>query len=92
MISIVNTDCYKNPPVQTLALFAKLLTPVFEEMTVCVAAQRPFYRRSKAVKGLLMMPVFAHFELWQVSRVTETNNLLSLSVQEYYILHILSVP
>lgn len=26
MISIVNMDCYKSPPVQTLALFAKLLT------------------------------------------------------------------
>lgn len=36
MISIVNMDCYKSPPVQTLALFAKLLTPAFEEMTACV--------------------------------------------------------
>lgn len=35
MISIVNTDCYKSPPVQTRTLFAKLLTPAFEEMTVC---------------------------------------------------------
>lgn len=32
MLSLVNTDCYKSPPVQTLALFAKLLTPAFEEM------------------------------------------------------------
>lgn len=35
MISIVNTDCYKSPPVQTRTLFAKLLTPAFEDMTVC---------------------------------------------------------
>lgn len=38
MISIVNTDCYKSPPVQTLALFAKLLTPAFEERTRYMAA------------------------------------------------------
>lgn len=31
MISIVNTDCYKSPPVQTLALFAKLLTPALKK-------------------------------------------------------------
>lgn len=72
MISIVNTDCYKSPPVQTLALFAKLLTPAFEEMTVCVAAQHRFYWCLRAVKGLLMTVMFTHFELLDVKAVTET--------------------
>lgn len=72
MISIVNTDCYKSPPVQTLALFAKLLTPAFEEMTVYVAAQHQFYSCLKAVKGLLMVVMFTHFELWEVIAVAQT--------------------
>lgn len=71
MISIVNTDCYKSPPVQTLALFAKLLTPAFEEMTVYVAAQHQFYSCLKAVKGLLMVVVFTHFELREVKAVPQ---------------------
>lgn len=69
MISIVNTDCYKSPPVQTMALFAKLLTRAFEEMTVCVAAQHLFYQCLKAVKGRLMMAVFTQSELWEVGAV-----------------------
>lgn len=72
MISIVNTVCYKSPPVQIPALFAKLLTPAFEEMTVCVAAQRQFYWCLRAVKGLLMMVMFALFELLEVKAFTET--------------------
>lgn len=35
-ISAVNNNCYKSPPVQTMALFAKLLTAAFEEMSLCV--------------------------------------------------------
>lgn len=72
MISIVNTNCYKSPPVQIPALFAKLLTPAFEDMTRCIAAQHQFYRGVKAVKGLLMVVVFTHFQLWEVKAVLKT--------------------
>lgn len=72
MISIVNTACYKSPPVQTIALFAKLLTPAFEEMTMCVAAQHLFYGCFKAVKGILMIVIFTHFELWEIKAVPKT--------------------
>lgn len=72
MISIVNMDCYKSPPVQTLLLFAQLLTHGFEEMTLYVAAQHQFYRCLKAVKSLLMTVM-----LWQVMDVTN-NSLVSI--------------
>lgn len=72
MISIVNTDCYKSPPVQTLALFAKLLTLAFEEITVYVAAQHQFYGCLKAVKGLSMMVMFTRFELREVKALLKT--------------------
>lgn len=66
-ISIVNTDCNKSPPVQTLALFAKLLTPAFEETTACVwQLSIGFYRCLKAVKGLLMTVMFTHYELLSI--------------------------
>lgn len=77
MISTVNMDCCESPPVQTLALFAKLLTLAFEEMTLYVAAQHHFYRCVKAVKGLLMMVMFAQFELWQVGAVPDAAYCLS---------------
>lgn len=82
-ISFVNRDCYKSPPVQTCALFAKLFIPAFEEITACVAALRCFYRRLKAVKALLMTPVFTHWQIWQVNAVEEKSVLLLLRVDEY---------
>lgn len=82
-ISFVNRDCYKSPPVQTCALFAKLFIPAFEEITACVAALRRFYRRLKAVKALLMTPVFTHWQIWQVNVVEEKSVLLLLRVDEY---------
>lgn len=74
MISIVNMDCYKSPPVQTLSLFAKLLTHAFEEMTLYVTAQHQFYGCLKAVNSLFMMVMFAHIELCQA--ISVPNNSL----------------
>lgn len=73
-ISTVNNNCYTSPPVQTMALFAKLLTAAFEEMSpcACVWRQHQFYSRLKAVKGLQMMVMFARRELSDVRAVAET--------------------
>lgn len=75
-ISFVNRDCYKSPPIQTCALFAKLFIPAFEEIAACVAARRRFYRRLKAVKALLMTPVFTHWQIWQVNAVEEKKHVV----------------
>lgn len=60
MISTVNTDRYKSPSVQTLAVFAKLLTLAYEEMMpwqLCITSVGV-----KAVKRLFVMVMFAQVE------------------------------
>lgn len=59
-----------------MALFAKLLTAAFEQMSLRARArlwrQRQFYSRLEAVKGLPMMVMFAHRELSDIRPVAET--------------------